>query len=268
MPESIDPTGYGIEEGKAACLAGAYERFFSLLVNKRISLLELGVWEGASLRFWRDYFENATIVGLDRNPPFQINDPQGMIHVYQGYQQDTNLLDRIVYEQAPDGFDVIIDDCAHIGMFARISFWHLFQNHLKPGGLYCIEDWGTGYFPWRKCPDAGYYKAKSQLISNKDRLFIRLVMWLSDAFPSLPSLVAITFRLFNRSKIRSHERGMVGFIKELVDAYALGTIAIPRSGSGRYLLYGISQLHITQGVIYIFKSAEPPPNSPADSISA
>jgi len=54
-------------------------------------------------------------------------------------------------ETAPEGFDIIIDDCSHIGEFTAVSFWHLFDRHLKPGGLYVIEDWGTGYM--RGTPD-------------------------------------------------------------------------------------------------------------------
>ena len=44
-----------------------------------------------------------------------------------------------------DGFDIIIDDASHIGELTKATFWHLFDRHLKPGGLYAIEDWGTGY---------------------------------------------------------------------------------------------------------------------------
>src|SRR4030042_3111369 len=108
MHKRIDPTGYGIEGTKAADLMPYYEPFFAPLVGRGIKLLELGVFAGASLRFWRDYFENAIVVGLDCNPPVNIDDPNGKIHIYQGYQQDTQLLDRIVKEQAPDGFDVVV----------------------------------------------------------------------------------------------------------------------------------------------------------------
>jgi hypothetical protein len=45
---------------------------------------------------------------------------------------------------APEGFDIIIDDASHIGELTKTAFWHLFDNHLKPNGLYAIEDWGTG----------------------------------------------------------------------------------------------------------------------------
>ena len=273
MYKAIDPKGYGIAKAKADLLKEWYESFFSPLVGQSISLLELGVHKGASLRFWRDYFENAIVVGLDCTPPVKIDDSNNKIHIYQGYQQDIQLLDRIVQEQAPDGFDVIIEDCSHIGRFARISFWHLFQNHLKPGGLYCIEDWGTGYLLTRS--DGKRYKPKSRLkwtsyerfldrLSNSlyslsDNLssgllanFPRLLMILSKMIP----IKMIPSKFFVRTKVPNHIHGMVGFVKELLDAYALGGRAIPRSGLGRYFDYGISQLHINPGVVIVSKSKE------------
>lgn len=192
MNKSINTEGYGIHEGKARHLMPSYEPFFAPLVGKGITLLELGIHEGASLRFWHDYFENATIVGLDCNS-VNINDPTGMIHVYRGYQEDTKLLDRIAAEWAPDGFDVVIDDCSHIGKLTRISFYHIFQNHLKQGGLYAIEDWGTGYLPWYQWPDGGCYKPKSRLYSRNQlqNSFQRL----SQIFPRFPRLIGVLQRL-------------------------------------------------------------------------
>lgn len=254
MYKGIDPRGYGISKLKVDFLK-EYEAFFGPLVGKSISLLELGIYKGASLRFWRDYFENATIVGLDCNPPVKIDDPDGKIHIYQGYQQDTQLLDRIVKEQAPDGFDVVIDDCSHIGRFARISFWHLFQNHLKPGGLYAIEDWITGYM--RSCPDGSRYKPKPRLKYIRYERFLRTTSdRLSHSLPHFLRLSMIFSRLFVGSKVPSHMHGMVGLVKELVDAYALGERAIPKSGPGRYFDYGISQLYINPSLIIVSKSKQ------------
>ena len=253
----MNPTGYGIDDGKSAHLMPNYEPFFAPLVGKGIRLLELGIQEGASLRFWRDYFENATIVGLDCNA-VDINDATGMIRVYQGYQQDTELLDRIVKEQAPDGFDVVIDDCAHIGRFARISFWHIFQNHLKPGGLYAIEDWGTGYWPWPRWPDGASYKPKSHLYSSREQLLNSFSQSLSQAFPHFPRLAGVFVRLLIGSTIPSHQHGMVGFVKELLDACYLGKIASPRSSSGRYLDYGISQLYVNPWLVIVAKASQRP----------
>ena len=38
----------------------------------------------------------------------------------------------------------------------RASFSALFDRHLKPGGIYAIEDWETGY--WPRWPDGKAYE--------------------------------------------------------------------------------------------------------------
>ncbi len=103
---------------------------------------------------WRDFFPQGTIIGLD-SAHVVIDDTSGRIHQYTGLQQDTELLDRIIRERAPNGFDVIIDDCSHIAADARMSFWHLFPKYVRTGGLYIIEDWATGY--WDTWPDGKKY---------------------------------------------------------------------------------------------------------------
>ncbi len=100
------------------------------------------------------------IVGLDLNP-VELNDASERIRTYRGEQQDIDLLDQIARETAPDGFDVIIDDCSHIGELTRISFWHLFNHHLKPRFLYVIEDWSTGY--WDSWFDGVGFRPRSGL---------------------------------------------------------------------------------------------------------
>lgn len=261
MKTGIDREGCGLAKSKLALIKANYEPFFAPLKGQSIKLLELGIFKGASLRFWRDYFENGIVIGLDCNPPLaKIDDPNGRIHTYQGYQQDIQLIDRIVKEQAPEGFDVIIDDCSHIGRFARISFWHLFQNHLKPGGLYAIEDWTTGYS--RSFPDGKRYKPKSRLkYTSYEHFLDSLSNSPSDLLPNFPRLSVIISRMipskfFISAKIPSHEYGMVGFVKELVDASFLGARAIPRSGTGRYFDYGIKQLWINASVVVVSKSKD------------
>jgi SAM-dependent methyltransferase len=135
-----------------------YERKFASLREKPIALLELGVAHGGSLQVWRDYFPQGMLAGLDLSTP-ALEDPSGRIRLYQGAQDDIALLDRIREECAPEGFDIIIDDASHVAEHARKSFWHLFVHHLKPGGVYVIEDWGTGY--WDYWPDGEAYTGKN-----------------------------------------------------------------------------------------------------------
>ena len=117
--------------------------------ERPIALLELAVLGGESLRLWRDYFPAGPIVGLDQNV-VHITDATGRIHIYQGQQDDVALLTHISATHAPEGWDVVIDVAAHVAAPTRRAFWQLFE-YLKPGGVYSIEDWGTGY--WADWPD-------------------------------------------------------------------------------------------------------------------
>lgn len=129
-----------------------YGEFLAPLRERPVRLLELGIATGASLLMWRDYFPAGLVSGIDWTPPALADTDR--IAMYAGSQDDLVLLDRAGAERGP--FDVIVDDCAHLGATAEVSFWHLFCRHLRPGGLYAIEDWGTGYWPdW---PDGALFE--------------------------------------------------------------------------------------------------------------
>src|SRR6266850_8052102 len=158
--KKLDANNYDTDKSQHPHYLRSYEAYLQPLLDRDIRLLELGVYKGGSLLLWRDYFENGLIIGLDLNL-VAINDPTGRIKIYQGMQQDRDLLNRIGRETAPQGFDVIIDDCSHIGELTRISFWHLFDNHLKPGGLFVIEDWSASY--WDTWFDGVAFRPRSNL---------------------------------------------------------------------------------------------------------
>jgi hypothetical protein len=196
-----------------------YEENFSSLVDKNVRLLELGVKTGGSLLLWRDYFSRGLIVGLDINF-VQVEDETGRIRTYQGAQEDTHLLDRIAAETAPDGFDIIIDDCSHIGVLTRVSFWHLFDNYLKSGGLYIIEDWGTGY--WDNWVDGVRYTPGKKTFNHTLYRVIRGLARLQqirffNRTPLLGRFLRRAKAAVIKREYHAHEYGMVGFIKELVD---------------------------------------------------
>jgi len=265
LGKRIDTTGYDTTSEKAPYYFDIYEGWFENLVDREIRLLELGINKGQSLLVWRNYFEKGAIVGLDVNP-VHIDDPSGRIHVYRGYQQDTELLSRIAHEQAPEGFDVIIDDCSHIGELTRISFWHLFRNHLKPGGLYVIEDVGTAFM--NDFPDGKAFSAppppKTTSIALKvqqpqSRLFSMLKARTKKLLPpgvaqSL-SRSSLFVRLYNFANPNRHYKrpfasntyGMIGFVKQLIDFCLIG----------RYVKGNdIQELHVYQNVVVVVKSGQ------------
>ena len=203
-----------------------YEELLSHLRDKEIRLLELGIYQGSSLLMWRDYFERGRIAGLDVNQ-VTVDDPTGRISIFRGKQQDGALLDRIAAEIAPQGFDVIIDDASHVGQFARESFWHLFPKHLKSGGIYVIEDWGTGYWPsWY---DGHQYDNSSHQPTKGSRLFRK------KTFPT-------------------HLYGMVGFVKQLIDEVGLGDATDHQRGVAPVRSSLIERMQFSRGQVFIFKT--------------
>ena len=140
-----------------------YDLIMATLIDQEIKLLEIGILKGGSLLLWCDYFPQGTIVGIDKKLPEDFK-PGDRVHTFEGNQMDVQFLSNVANKVAPDGFDIIIDDASHIGELTKISFWHLFDRHLKPGGYFVIEDWGTGY--WEDWPDGRRHKPEKTFLSK------------------------------------------------------------------------------------------------------
>ena len=222
----LDAAGYDTDKDEG--YLSRYEALFGGLRDQPVRLLELGVLRAGSLLLWRDYFPKGTIVGLDVDP-VSVEDPTGRIRIFQGGQEDRDLLDRIASEFGP--FDIVIDDAAHIGEFARISFWHLFRRHVKPGGLYVIEDWGTGY--WDAWTDGHAYE--SEVAPRRIE---------RGAFPRSGG---------------GHTHGMVGFVKELVDECGMADVTKPDLGIAPHRSSLIERLQISHGQVTVFKAGRRTP---------
>lgn len=214
-----------------------YDPVFSYLVEQELTLLEIGIHKGGSLQLWRDYFPQGTIVGIDIKLPKDFRDGE-RIFLFKGSQGDENFLSQTAIRIAPDGFNIIIDDASHIGELTKISFWHLFDHHLKPGGYYVIEDWGTGY--WSNWPDGRKYKTRKPLASS---------LW-------IPFLSRITHARKIPMKIPfpSHSYGMVGFIKELIDEQGYPDLSRGCIEGVRERTSKFESLMITPSIVFIKKA--------------
>jgi len=118
-----------------------YEIYLSGLRRRPVSLLEIGVLSGKSLRTWRDYFPNGAIHGIDIDPSTKSHEAE-RIRIEVGSQDDPEFLGRIFPGET---FDLIVDDGSHINTFTVASFQALFHQRLKPGGIYIIEDLACSY---------------------------------------------------------------------------------------------------------------------------
>ena len=248
----------GETQSKPAPYLEIYERFFSSIRTTDVKFMELGVADGKSMRMWKDYFPNGTIVGVDLFLPDMKED---RVHLYQGAQNDIGFLSRVALEQAPDGFDIIVDDAAHIGELAKISFWHLFKHHLKSGGIYVLEDWGTGYWGHHPYyPDGNYLKQQSdETIIH--RLAGKMLKNAPVEWPKLTHFQKLLRRHQYTRRFKSHEYGLPGFIKQLVDEVGRSDWTNPQNGvppsraeTATIELSPFSSILVTPGVTLITKA--------------
>jgi hypothetical protein len=272
MEQRLVAYQYGAE--KHQLYLNHYERHFQQLAEHHINLLELGIYRGGSLLQWRDFFRNGQITGLDLYP-VDIDDPTGRIITYQGDQTDLALLDQIASKIAPDGFDIIIDDASHIAALTKISFWHLFDNHLKPGGYYVIEDWRVSY--WEAWVDGARYEwpqptaarppqfsqtmaLKPQLPNYSDRIAHSVKKLLDAVGNKAITRAAGRFYRNQRYKSRrfpSHDYGMVGLIKQLIDELGMDAITNPeRNGPPPQRFPKFQRMEVCPGQVFIVKATE------------
>jgi hypothetical protein len=107
-------------------------------------MIEIGVFNGGSLRMWRDYLgTQATIVGVDINPGCrQFSEPG--IDVVIGDQADRGFLKSLA-DRYP-GFAILLDDGGH-RMHQQIATFEELYPRLRSDGVYMCEDTGTSYIP-------------------------------------------------------------------------------------------------------------------------
>ncbi len=120
-----------------------YEKYLPFKRDDHLKILEIGVFNGESLKMWKEYFYNSHIVGIDINPECKKYEEE-RITVEIGSQVDGNFLARLWQQYGP--FDIILDDGSHMNEHVIYSFEHLFGS-VKSGGVYIMEDTCCSYWP-------------------------------------------------------------------------------------------------------------------------
>jgi hypothetical protein len=202
-----------------------YESYFAPLRDAPVTLLEVGVHKGGSTRALASYFRRGTIVAIDIQD-YGL-DWSGFPNIVFARcdQRSKEQLDQVCAAHAPDGIDIVIDDASHYGAWSLATHKILYPK-LKPGGLYAVEDWATGY--WDDWPDGSRFQ-EYEPVSHGGHIERRLP---------------------------SHDGGMVGFIKRLVDE--IPRIAIPNREGPHFRHPRYEFMHINGDVVIMKKVATPP----------
>mgnify|MGYP000023238449 FL=1 len=137
-----------------------YTKHFSNLRNKKINILEIGSFAGASAAAFSKYFPHSKIFCFDINiSKFEFESEK--IYVFgldiNNRKKVNKTLDKIFNLHSFKDFDLIIDDGSHNLSDMLFSF-NFFFKILKNGGTYIIEDF--------KLPN--YYKYNN----NIDHIFV------------------------------------------------------------------------------------------------
>lgn len=114
-----------------------YDEYFTPIRETAETIVEIGVWQGESLKMWKEYFSSAQIVGLDINPSCQAYEEE-RISVVIGNQGDRQFMLSVACDTLGQ-LDAVIDDGSHVPTDYKNSFDVLFP-FVKSGGLYVIED--------------------------------------------------------------------------------------------------------------------------------
>ena len=102
-----------------------YEELLAKYRGRKITIVEVGIFNGGSLFMWRKYFgPEARIIGIDLNP------------IAKDWEKDG-------FEVGP--IDILIDDGGHTNDQQIITSHFAIQN-IKDGGVLIVEDVHTSYF--------------------------------------------------------------------------------------------------------------------------
>lgn len=112
-----------------------YDRLIGDLRNLPITMIEMGVGGGQSLKMWQEWMPKAIVYGFDVNPYDQCFGSR--IRTIQGHQGQQHDLENLVKETG--NFCFVIDDAGHNLDDEKVAYSYLWPRLLS-GGWYVVED--------------------------------------------------------------------------------------------------------------------------------
>lgn len=181
-----------------------YHRHFEKFRGKQMTILEFGVSHGGSLQMWKHYFgRKARIIGVDINPECKRLEEK-QVEVFIGSQEDPVFLNELM--KTIGDVDIVIDDGGHTMLQQNTTFDHVYM-HVKPGGVYLVEDLHTSY--WKEF--GGGLRRNGTFIERAKELIDQLHAWHSRDGESLAvdDFTRTTPSIHFYDSITVFERGVV-----------------------------------------------------------
>lgn len=134
---------YGTDKGyPKSYIDEFYEDKFLPLIDSEVTLVEIGVRSGASLKLWSEYFSKANIIGIDNLSDF--NNHQIPINKNWTSSDKVTFIDANAYLQETIGkingkIDILIDDGPHT-FESHVKLLELYIPKMNFNGMIIIED--------------------------------------------------------------------------------------------------------------------------------
>ena len=147
-----------------------YHNHFKKYRNKKVTILEFGVFHGGSLQMWKNYFgKRARIIGVDINPECK-NLIEDRVEIYIGDQENRSFLKELAKKIGP--VDIVIEDGGHT-MNQQINTFEEIYPIVKEGGVFLIEDLHTSYW----ADYGGGYKKSNTFIQYAKDIIDKMHSW-------------------------------------------------------------------------------------------
>lgn len=210
-----------------------YDQWFKSFKNKPVVILEIGVFQGGSLKMWRDYFgKEAKIFAIDINPlckQFETDNTE----IFIGSQENRRFL-QDVKNKMPK-IDILIDDGGHTMNQQIITFEEMY-SHINYNGLYLCEDLHTSY--WETY--GGGFKKEGSFIEYAKRLIDKLNAWhVKDSEIDIDVFTRSTFGLhfydsillIEKKQINPPSSKIIGKIIIPISSFSSNRIKVKKRGS-------------------------------------
>jgi hypothetical protein len=124
------PGGWG-DKGTAHNYLPTYEKYMTR--TDGVTVLEIGVMRGHSIKMWNEFFTNSRIIGID------ITLVNVEFHLENVFKCDGTSAAQVDALMPGLTFDYVIDDGSHF-VTDQLASLDVFLPRMNPGGVYFIED--------------------------------------------------------------------------------------------------------------------------------
>ena len=118
----------------------AYWHSFKSIRDDVKLIFEIGVFNGGSVKGWKDFFPNAIVVGIDIRPETFFVDPDNRIFIEIGNATDPEFVKSLLAKYGDP--DIVIDDGSHLSSDMKAAYNLLYGNTKI---CYAIEDYGVQF---------------------------------------------------------------------------------------------------------------------------